>query len=137
VGIFSTKTKDSILGTSVRANQCDTADKNFAPDCAPTRDARCKTNKAFINIGVISNVIAAVLLLIDLGPVAAFVAALAGVSYTIVWAIWLDRMNKDLADCGYRDTDYSLGAAFGCTAAGSLLCWIGVLAATTTTGTEG
>jgi hypothetical protein len=84
-------------------------------------------NKVAIIIGVVSNVIAAVMLLFGRGDSAASSAFTAGFSYMIVWAINAELKNKDIEDCGYDGNipRYKVGSANTATLIAWIFCWAG------------
>jgi hypothetical protein len=129
VGIWGTRSKVG-SATVVVSNECDQADIPGS-DCADKNNSKCKTNKAFIIIGILANVGALVLLAVGIGPaiVPPVLAGLAGFSYLIVWAIYAGQINAEAKDCGFKDSTFELGGAFGCTIVAWLLCWAGAAAA--------
>jgi Na+/melibiose symporter-like transporter len=90
-------------------------------------------NKAFIVIGILANV-AAMVALCASGPnlgssaISAAIASFAGFSYLIVWVMYAELVNTDRNECGVKDSNAKLGAAFNCTVIAWLLCWVAAAA---------
>ena len=106
---------------------CLSGTTSVKPDCADEQNAKCKANKAFIVLGVLFNAGAMGLVNVGAGASAA-AASFAGLCYMIVFSIYADQFNTPVADCGFGGDEnelMELGAAFGCTIAAWLLCWLG------------
>jgi hypothetical protein len=100
-------------------------------ECAKKDNSKCKASKAFVIFGILANVGALVLLAVGIGPPVgvALTAAIAGLCYLIVWAIFAGEVSTKPENCGLKGFDYELGGAFGCTIVAWLLCWAGAAAA--------
>ena len=133
-GIF--ETISVIMGQETTTDQeCD-SDKAGAADCAAGQDMKCKSQKAFIILGILANAAALGLVVSGVGPAIAATAAggFAATSYLITWALFASTMNASVADCGYDgikfgDEEVGYGAGFALAIVAWILCILGSVAA--------